>query len=69
MKYTSIFLGIFPTAISFVSVQNCETYPPARGKNKQALKSKVVFACFMGVKQQKFDLHLSKKEIPKKTYT
>jgi hypothetical protein len=24
----------------FASVQNCETYPPAWGKNKQALKTK-----------------------------
>jgi hypothetical protein len=53
----------------FASVQNCETYPPARGKNKQAFKNKVVFACCVDVKQQKFNLlHLSTKEILKKEY-
>jgi hypothetical protein len=48
-----------------VSVQNCETYPPARGKNKQALKNKVVSARCMGVKYNKNDLFLffSAKEI------
>jgi hypothetical protein len=58
-----LFLNRF---LCFASVQNRETYPPARGKNKQALKNKVVFASCMDVKQQKFDvtlLHLSTKEI------
>jgi hypothetical protein len=55
--------------LCFASVQNCGTYPPARGKNKQALKINVVFACCMDMKQQKFDLlHLSTKEILEKEY-
>jgi hypothetical protein len=36
--------------LCFASVQNCETYPPARRKNKQALKNKVGSACCMDVK-------------------
>jgi hypothetical protein len=44
--------------------QICETYPPARGKNKQVLKNKVVFACCVEVKQQRIDLiHFSTTEI------
>jgi hypothetical protein len=31
-------LGHFLLFLCFARVQNCETYPPARGKNKQALK-------------------------------
>jgi hypothetical protein len=27
--------------LCFASAQNCKTYPPARGKNKQALKTKL----------------------------
>jgi hypothetical protein len=34
------------------------TYLPARGKNKQALKKKIVFACCVDGKQQKIDLFL-----------
>jgi hypothetical protein len=38
-------------------------------KNKQALRQKVVFACCMDVKQQRFDLlHLSRKEFLNKEY-
>jgi hypothetical protein len=33
-----------------VSIKNCETYTPAKGKNKQALKTKTVSACCMDVK-------------------
>jgi hypothetical protein len=55
--------------LCFASVVVCETYPPARGKNKQALKNKVVFACCAVVKQQKFDLfRLSTTEILNKEY-
>jgi hypothetical protein len=51
------------------SVQICETYPPARGKNKQALKNKIVFACCVDVKQQKnYLFHLSTTEILNKEY-
>jgi hypothetical protein len=40
-----------------VSVQNCETYPPARRKNKQALENKIAAAMLYGRQtQQKFDL-------------
>ena len=50
--------------LCFASVQICETYPPARGKNKQALKNKVVFVNCVDVNQQKFDqFHLSTTEI------
>jgi hypothetical protein len=31
-------LGHFLFFLRFASVQNCETYPPVRGKNKQALQ-------------------------------
>jgi hypothetical protein len=34
-------LGHFLFFLCFASVQICETYPPARGKNKQALKTKL----------------------------
>jgi hypothetical protein len=61
--------AIYCFFLCFASVQNCETYPPARRKNKQALKNKVVFACCMDVKQHKFYLpHLSTKEILNKEY-
>jgi hypothetical protein len=54
----------FLVFLCFASVQICETYPPAMGKNKQALKNKVVFAFCVDMKQQKFDLfHLSTTEI------
>jgi hypothetical protein len=39
--------------LCFASVQNCETYPPVRGKNKQALKNKAVSASGMDVKYDK----------------
>jgi hypothetical protein len=37
----------------FASVHNCKTYPPARGKNKQALKNKISPACCMNMKHDK----------------
>jgi hypothetical protein len=33
--------GHFLFFLCFASVQNCETYPPARGQNKQVLKTKL----------------------------
>jgi hypothetical protein len=58
--YNDILLGHFLFFLCFASVQNCETYPPAREKNKQALKNKTVSAYCMEVKQQKLNLyHLS----------
>jgi hypothetical protein len=50
--------------LCFASVQNCQTYPPARGKNKQALKNSVS-ACCMDVKynQKMIYFFLSAKEI------
>jgi hypothetical protein len=54
----SFWVHIFPSSLHYVrplsiscfflcfaSVQICETYLPARGKNKQAFKNKVIFAC------------------------
>jgi hypothetical protein len=46
-------LGHFLFFLCFASVQNCETYPPARGKNKQPLKNKAVSACCMDEKYHK----------------
>jgi hypothetical protein len=34
-------------------LKNCETYPPARGKNKQALNNKTTSARCMDVKDDK----------------
>jgi hypothetical protein len=42
-----------PKRKAFASVQNCETYPLAVAKNKQALKNKVVSARCMDVKYNK----------------
>jgi hypothetical protein len=39
--------------LCFASVQNCETYPPAREKNKQVLKNKTASACCVDVKHNK----------------
>jgi hypothetical protein len=47
------YLGHFLFFLRFASVQNCETYPPARGKNKQSLKDKTASACCMKVKHDK----------------
>jgi hypothetical protein len=56
------FLGFF--LLSFPSVQNCNTNPPTRRKNKQALENKIASAYCMDVKQQKIDLfQLAAKEI------
>jgi hypothetical protein len=46
-------LGHFLYFLCFASVQNSETYPPARRTNKQALKNKFVSACCMDVKYNK----------------
>jgi hypothetical protein len=51
-------LGHFLFFLCFASVQNYETYPPARGENKQALKNNVVSACCMDVKYNKNYLFL-----------
>jgi hypothetical protein len=43
--------------VSFASVQNCETYPAAREKNKQGLENKTASGCFMDVRYNRnFDL-------------
>jgi hypothetical protein len=55
----------------FASVQNFETYPPARGKNKEALKKQSCLCMFYGREKanKKNDLlHLSTKEMLKKEY-
>jgi hypothetical protein len=57
-------LGHFLFFLCFASVQNCETYPSARRKNKQAIKNKTASACCMDVKLYKSDLsNLSAKEM------
>jgi hypothetical protein len=43
-----------------VSVQNCESYPTARGENKQALKNKTASAFCMDVK------HINKRNVNEK---
>jgi hypothetical protein len=44
----------------FASVQNCETYPPARGKKPNKFKKQNCLCMLIDMKQQKFDmLHLS----------
>jgi hypothetical protein len=61
--------------LCFASVQNCETYPPARGKIKQALKNKTVFAGFMDKHDKNFIFFIyqhkkyqTKRKIPKNDY-
>jgi hypothetical protein len=44
--------GHFLFFLCFALVQNCEIFPPAKGKNKQALKNKTACACRMDVKQR-----------------
>jgi hypothetical protein len=64
-----LYLGHFLFFLCFASVQICETYPPARGKNKQVIKNKVIFACCVDVKTTKTWLfHLSTTEILNKEY-
>jgi hypothetical protein len=61
-------LGHFLFFLCFASVQICETYPPGRGKNKQAIKNKVIFACCVDVKTTTWLFHLSTTEILNKEY-
>jgi hypothetical protein len=57
--------------LCFASVQNCETYPPARGRKQTKFKKQscLQIARCMDVKQQKiYLLHLSTEKILKKEY-
>jgi hypothetical protein len=45
--------GHFLYFLCFASVKNCETYPPAREKNKQVPKNKIASASFMDIKHTK----------------
>jgi hypothetical protein len=48
----------------FQGKHDSKVYFFSQGKNKQALKNKVIFACHVAVKQQKLDLfHLATIEI------